>query len=66
VQALPPRIRRFEVNESETTTGNVWPFATGPIPPDSDADGDVDLEDFAIFHACVSGADVPADPHCAD
>jgi alkaline phosphatase len=31
-----------------------------------DTDGDVDQYDVEIFLGCQSGADVPADPHCAD
>ena len=35
------------------------------IPGDLDRDGDVDLDDFAIFVGCFVGAGTPADPDCA-
>jgi hypothetical protein len=31
---------------------------------DYDADGDVDLNDYAVFEACFSGSGVPPDPGC--
>ena len=31
-----------------------------------DDDTDVDLNDFGIFQGCLRGADIPADPECAD
>ncbi|HUU83464.1 MAG TPA: hypothetical protein VM243_08175 [Phycisphaerae bacterium] len=34
------------------------------IPGDADADGDVDLSDYATFLGCMSGPDLPADPGC--
>lgn len=39
-------------------------FAAGfePVPADFDCDNDVDLDDFAIFAACVTGPDIPYDP----
>jgi hypothetical protein len=38
-----------------------WEYAK-PCPGDFDADGDVDLEDFAIFQACFNGPNRP--PAC--
>jgi hypothetical protein len=36
-------------------------------PADHDRDGDVDMEDFGWFQACLSGSNVPQnDPNCAD
>jgi hypothetical protein len=35
------------------------------IPGDFDRDGDVDLDDFAIFVGCFVGAGTPGDPDCA-
>jgi hypothetical protein len=29
-----------------------------------DGDGDVDLEDFTIFHSCMNGANYPPLPGC--
>ena len=31
-----------------------------------DGDSDVDQNDFAILQGCMRGANVPADPNCAD
>ena len=31
-----------------------------------DADLDVDQDDFGILQGCMGGANVPADPGCAD
>ena len=31
-----------------------------------DYDDDVDIDDFGIFQACISGPGIPADPTCAD
>ncbi len=48
---------------------------TGPVAPQNDVscfdarlddDLDVDPDDFGIFQACMSGANVPADPNCAE
>jgi hypothetical protein len=36
-----------------------------PIPGDLDRDGDVDLDDFAVFQGCLGGTGTPADPNCA-
>jgi hypothetical protein len=33
---------------------------------DLDGDGDVDADDFGLFQGCMSGAEMIADPHCAD
>jgi hypothetical protein len=38
----------------------------GPIPGDLDDDGDVDLNDFAAFAACLGGPDVAAPPPSCD
>jgi hypothetical protein len=34
--------------------------------PDTDGDGDVDMQDLAVFLACVSGPAIPANPACDD
>ena len=34
----------------------------GYAASDLDEDGDVDLDDFAVFNACITGPDVPYDP----
>jgi hypothetical protein len=40
-------------------------YESDTIPPDSDADGDVDMEDFGRFQACYSsGAGLPPIPEC--
>ncbi len=31
-----------------------------------DGDSDVDPDDFGIFQGCLTGADVPANPLCAE
>ena len=39
-------------------------FVAPSIPSDCDDDGDVDLDDFAIFEACVSGPAIPVATGC--
>jgi hypothetical protein len=34
--------------------------------PDMDSDNDVDLSDFGLFQRCLDGANVTADPNCAN
>ena len=49
----------------DTTTSNSASLTIG-VPGDFDLDGDVDLEDFGHFQACLSGSYVPQnDPACA-
>ena len=33
---------------------------------DREDDDDVDQSDFSFFHSCMSGANVIADPYCAE
>ncbi|MBI4579030.1 MAG: hypothetical protein HY718_04965 [Planctomycetes bacterium] len=40
-------------------------LAPACVGADLDRDGEVRLADFVIFQGCYSGADVPADPGCA-
>ncbi len=47
-----------EVNAFGTTTGDVWEFTTRSVPADFDVDGDVDIEDYGLLQACLSGANV--------
>jgi len=66
-------IDAFRASRDELSKGNiVYDFSTGSsyvlsIPPsDFDRDGDIDLEDFGRFQACLSGYLVPQnDPACA-
>ena len=51
------------VTSPRTITLNLTIVAT---PFDFDGDGDVDQSDFAIVQRCLSGANVAADPNCAD
>ncbi len=43
---------------------NFFHFARDPVPGDCDDDGDVDLDDFGAFQACMSGPTVPLTPGC--
>lgn len=55
------------VDECPNTVPGATVDAVGCPPPirgDLDGDGDVDLDDYAVFVQCMSGADVPADPDC--
>lgn len=47
-----------EVNDAGVTTGDVWDFATTRLPPDFDADGDVDVEDYSLLQTCFTGSGV--------
>jgi hypothetical protein len=52
---------------SFSLTGGFWssPGASIIVPPDFDRDGDVDLDDFAVFRACFSGPAVAYTGDCA-
>ncbi len=54
------------VNAFGTTMGAVWSFTTVLPPGDLDGDGDVDLSDFGIFQACLSGSGMLRPPGCED
>ena len=45
---------------------DVFADSQGLIPPDLDADGDVDLSDFGLFQRCMTGPDVEPDPTCTE
>lgn len=44
-----------EVNDTGTTTGDLWTFTTKSVMGDFDADTDVDLSDFGYLQRCYSG-----------
>jgi hypothetical protein len=55
-----------ERNAIGTTTGAVWQFTTGGVRADIDGDGDVDLEDFGLLQACLTGSFTSLDdPSCS-
>jgi hypothetical protein len=37
-----------------------------PMTADIYADGDVDQRDLTLFRRCLRGANIPADPNCAN
>jgi hypothetical protein len=48
-------------------TGGFWPGAIAgpaPVPGDCDGDGDVDLEDYTDFEACLAGPGGGLGPDC--
>ncbi len=47
-----------EVNNTGTTTGDLWTFTTKSVTGDFDADTDVDLSDFGYLQRCFSGSGV--------
>lgn len=53
----------FEPCAATGSAGSGVPFATGCDAEDMDHDGDVDMNDFAIFQKCYRGS-TPADPSC--
>jgi hypothetical protein len=62
-----------DVDQSDFGAFQVCLTGHGQGPPsqeclcaDLDSDGDVDLDDFGLLQACFSGADIPADPSCAE
>lgn len=54
-----------ERNPIGLTTGEAWRFTTGGVRADLDADNDVDLEDFGLLQACLTGSvGLLEDPAC--
>ena len=45
--------------------GPLWQFTTQRYP-DFDADGDIDLSDYAHLQICMTGPDRLVDPACTD
>ena len=54
------------VNDSGTTTGDLWSFTTASVPGDFDHDGDVDDDDRDHILECYTGPLIPGDPYCAE
>ncbi len=54
-----------ECGSAASNTATLTVSGPPPLPGDLDDDGDVDLSDYGLFQACVSGAGQPiTDPQC--
>ena len=59
----PQRVGGLSIREALDFLRIIEP-AMGALPGDSDADGDVDLDDYSAIYGCLTGPGIAADAQC--